>query len=50
VDLNDQPRSGRPVTTVHNVNGQTAETLKICFAPFNEIIAGLLTKNYVPSG
>jgi hypothetical protein len=27
VDLNDQPRSGRHVTTVHNVNGQTADEL-----------------------
>jgi hypothetical protein len=27
MELNDQPRSGRPVTTVHNVNGQTADEL-----------------------
>ena len=27
VELHDQQRSGRPVTTVHNVNGQTADEL-----------------------
>jgi hypothetical protein len=27
VEMNDQPRSGRPVTTVHKVNGQTADEL-----------------------
>ena len=27
MELNDQPQSGRPVTTVHNVNGQTADEL-----------------------
>jgi len=27
VDLNDQPRSGRPVTAVHYVNGQRADEL-----------------------
>ena len=27
VELNDQPRSGRPATTVHNVKGQTADEL-----------------------
>ena len=66
VDLNDQPRSRRPVTAVHYVNGQkadelfkknqriyqtaTAEKPKIGVAPVNEIKAGLLTKTMCSPG
>jgi transposase len=66
VDMNDQPRSGRPVTATHYVNRQKvyecvqknrrttqtaiAEMLNIGLACVNDIIAGLAYKKVCSMG